>query len=56
MKLMITLGIVVFGTIGGWIGALMDHGNWFGFWSLLLSTIGSIAGVWIGYRVGQYIE
>lgn len=54
---MIFLGVTIFGTIGGWIGALVfDHGNWFGVWSIFLSVIGSFFGVWIGFKAGQYIE
>jgi hypothetical protein len=56
MKLMIFLGITIFGTIGGWIGAELDHGNWFGPVSILLSTVGSILGVWAGYKAAQYVE
>ena len=55
MKLMITLGIIVCGTIGGWLGAAMDHGNWFGLLSLFLSTVGSFVGIWVGYKASQYI-
>lgn len=53
MKLMIFLGITVVGTLGGWLGAAMDHGNWLGGWSILLGSVGSLAGIWVGYRVGQ---
>lgn len=56
MKLMIFLGIAIVGTIGGWLGAALDHGNWFGAWSLLLGTVGSLAGVWIGFKLGQNFE
>jgi len=55
MKLMIFLGITIFGTIGGWLGAAMDHGNWFGLWSILIGTIGSFFGIWAGFKAGQYI-
>jgi hypothetical protein len=55
MKLMIFLGIAVVGTFGSWLGALLDGGNWFGIWSILLGTIGSFAGVWVGYKAGQYL-
>lgn len=55
MKLMIFIGIAVVGTLGSWLGALMDHGNWLGGWSLLLGTIGSLAGIWVGYKAAQYI-
>ncbi len=53
MKLMIWLGIFIGGTIGGFLGGIIDHGNWLGGWSILLSTIGSLAGVWIGYKIGK---
>lgn len=55
MKLMIFIGITTFGTLGGWLGAAMDHGNWFGAASILIGTIGSLFGVWAGYKAGQYM-
>lgn len=56
MKLMIMLGVTVFGTIGSWIGALMTHGNWLSGWSIILGTVGSLAGIWTGYKAGQYLD
>ena len=56
MKLMIMLGLITGGIVGGWLGELVDHGNWFGGWSILLSTVGSIIGVWLGFKAGQYID
>lgn len=53
MKLMITIGVLVGGTVGGWLGAAFDHGNWMGGWSILLSTVGSIAGIWLGYKIAK---
>jgi hypothetical protein len=53
MKLMIFLGVTIFGIIGGWIGAAIDHGNWFGTASILIGTVGSLFGVWAGYKAGQ---
>ena len=54
MKLMIWIGIFVGGTIGGWIGAAaFDHGNWLGGWSILLSGVGSLVGIWAGYKISQ---
>jgi hypothetical protein len=47
MMLMITLG----GVIGGWIGSVLDHGNGLGGWSLLLGTVGSLAGIWVAIRI-----
>lgn len=54
MKTLIWIGILVGGTIGGWIGALMTHGNWFSLTSILLSGVGSLAGIWAGYKIGKY--
>ncbi len=51
---MIFLGVIIVGTIGSWIGAAMGHGNWLGGWSLLFGTVGSLAGVWAGFKAGQY--
>ncbi len=51
MKLMIWLGIIVGGAIGGGIGALLDGG--LGMWSILFSTLGSLAGVWASYKISK---
>lgn len=51
---MILIGITVFGTLGGWLGASFDHGNWLGGWSILLTAIGSFFGIWAGYKTAQY--
>lgn len=54
---MIWLGITIGGTVGGWLGAALDHGNWFGAWSILLGALGSFAGLWLGFKIGRaYFE
>lgn len=53
MKLMITLGIFIGGLIGGWLGSMLDGGNQLGAWSILLSGVGSLVGIWAGYKVGK---
>ncbi|MDB5169483.1 MAG: hypothetical protein JWO41_839 [Candidatus Saccharibacteria bacterium] len=53
MKFMILVGITIGGAVGGWLGALMSHGNYLSGWSILLSTVGSFAGIWAGYKAGQ---
>lgn len=53
MKLMISLGLLIGGTIGGWIGELMTKGNWFSMTSILLSGVGSIVGIWAGYKIAK---
>jgi hypothetical protein len=55
MKLMIFIGIAVFGSLGGWLGSAMDHGNLLGMWGILISTLGSFFGVWAGYKAAQYL-
>jgi hypothetical protein len=56
MKLMIFIGITVTSSLGGWLGALMSHGNWLGGWSLLLGTIAAFPGIWLGYKVAKYLD
>lgn len=53
MKLMISLGVIIGGLVGAWLGGLLDHGNSFGGWSLLLSTVGSLVGIWAGYKIAR---
>lgn len=50
---MITIGIFIGSSLGSWLGASIDHGNWFGAASILLGAVGSFAGVWGGYKAGQ---
>lgn len=56
MKLLILIGIGIGGTLGSWLGAGLDHGNWFGIWSILVGTAGSLIGVWAGYKAGRSLE
>ena len=53
MKLMIYVGLTLGSTLGGWLGAALDHGNWFGGWSIFLGAVGAFVGIWAGYRVGK---
>ncbi|MCL4357387.1 hypothetical protein M1512_00625 [Patescibacteria group bacterium] len=54
MKIFITVSILVISTLGGWIGQLMDHGNWLGGWSIVLGTIGGFVGVYVGFKAGRH--
>ena len=53
MKKLISLGVLIGGSVGGWLGTTMDHGNGFGGWAILLTAIGSFVGIWAGYKIGQ---
>lgn len=57
MKLMIWIGITVGGLVGSWLGALLDGNNYFGPVSILLGGVGSILGIWVGFKIGKdYFE
>jgi len=57
MKLLISVSVLVFGSLGGWLGSLMDSGNMFGGWSILGTIIGSIFGIWMGVKaVNAWLE
>jgi hypothetical protein len=53
MKLMIWIGITLGGALGGWLGAAMDHGNYFGAGSILFGGVGSLVGIWAGFKIGK---
>jgi len=52
-KTYIWLGVVVGGVAGGLLGSALDHGNALGLWTLLLSSVGSVVGIWAGYKMSQ---
>jgi hypothetical protein len=52
-KKYITMGIIIFSTLGAWLGSMMDHGNLFGMWGILLGGVGGLVGVWAGYTLGN---
>lgn len=53
MKKLISLGVLIFGSLGGWIGTNLDHGNAFGGWAILFTAVGSFFGIWVGYKIAQ---
>ena len=54
MKLMIFIGVTVVGGIGSWLGAALSHNNYFSAASILLGAVGSLLGIWVGYKAAQY--
>ncbi len=52
-KTYIYIGIFIGSIAGGWLGSLIDHGNIFGLWGILFSTLGGIVGIWAGYKLGN---
>ena len=52
LKLFIWLGVFVGGAIGGYLPTLWGA-SVFSFQSILLSAVGGIAGIWIGYTLGK---
>lgn len=53
-KTYIWIGIIVGGIVGGALGGALDHGNVIGLWGILMSGIGSIAGIFIAYKLSNY--
>lgn len=53
MKALIYIGITAGSLLGSWLGSLMDHGAFFGFWGIFLGFIGAIGGLYTGYKIGQ---
>ncbi len=51
LKTCVWIGIIVGGLVGGAIGSVLDHGNMLGLWSILISAVGSIVGIFIGYKL-----
>jgi uncharacterized membrane protein YeaQ/YmgE (transglycosylase-associated protein family) len=47
------ISITVGGLVGGWLGSLIDGGGGCGLWSILLSTVGSVLGIWVAYKISQ---
>jgi len=53
MKKYITFSVLIFSTLGGWLGTIMSGGNGFGGWAILMTAVGGFVGIWIGYKIGQ---
>ena len=53
MKLLMSMSVLAFGTLGGFVPYLWGDTNFFGGWSILFSTIGGFFGVWVGYKLGK---
>jgi hypothetical protein len=52
-KFYIYAGIFFGSGIGSWLGSLLDHGNFFGAWSIILGSVGAIIGIWAGYKLSN---
>lgn len=49
-RIVIWVFISIGGTVGAFVPALFGAG-WLSLWSIVTSTIGSLAGIWVGYRL-----
>jgi hypothetical protein len=54
-KTLIWIGLIVGSTVGGWLGALLSHGNWLSWQSVLGDTLGALLGIYAGYKAHTYI-
>lgn len=53
-KTLVWLGLFVGSTLGGWLGALVSHGNWLSWQSIAGGALGALAGIYGGYKLSQY--
>lgn len=53
-KFVIYFSLTVGATIGGYIPALW-HDGIFSMWSVILSAVGGLAGVYVGFKINQAI-
>lgn len=51
-KSLITLGLIVGSTVGGYLPVFFGAGI-FSYISIITSGIGAVLGVWIGYKLGE---
>jgi hypothetical protein len=51
-KKMIWIGVIVGSTLGGLVPSLW-HASMFSMWGLVFSTVGGLAGIWAGWKMGQ---
>jgi len=54
-KLLIWIGITIGSVLGGWLGSLAGNG-WLSWQSLLGNTLGAFAGIYVGYKLSQYLQ
>lgn len=53
-KPLITIGVIVGSTLGGLIPGLW-HAGFLSFSGIIFSTLGGIAGIWLGWKISQHM-
>ena len=51
-KKAIYFGMFVGSMVGGWVPAIW-HAGMFSLWSIVLSMVGGLAGIWVAWRLGR---
>jgi uncharacterized membrane protein YeaQ/YmgE (transglycosylase-associated protein family) len=52
-KTLVFLGMFIGSIVGGYLPSLWGA-DIFSMWSLVLSAVGGLLGIWVGYRMGNY--
>jgi uncharacterized membrane protein YeaQ/YmgE (transglycosylase-associated protein family) len=55
-KMTMYLGVFVGGTIGGYLPVTLLHVGWFSWESIVFGFVGSAVGLWLGWRLTQWID
>ena len=50
------LGVLVGGTIGSYLPVMLLHVGWFSWESIVLGFVGSAAGLWLGWKLTEWID
>jgi hypothetical protein len=54
-KTLIGIGIAIGGIGGGWLGAILGDGSFFSVLSIVCSIGGAFLGIYLGYKISQYM-
>lgn len=55
-KTLIYIGITIGGIIGAYLPVMLFHASSFGWESIVCGALGSIIGLWAGYKASQFLE
>ena len=50
------LGVFVGGTIGSYLPVMLFHVGWFSWESILFGFVGSAVGLWLGWKLTEWID
>jgi hypothetical protein len=55
-KKLLWLGVAVGGMVGAYMPGIWGDADVFGMASIILSALGSLIGLWLGYKASKFID